>query len=179
MYALVDYFEDYDYPLAFCFSDSYYVYVEFEKMRRFYKSVTGHEEFVRDGEDQDRHLRDMPFGAFGILPPEAVEDFAARYGHLGLQFVPYHPGYYDINRAGTTKAVGVKKLMERCGWKADELLSMGDNDNDVPLMKLVGRSWCMANGSDAAKAAASAIAPPVTEEGVAAALRQEFFPHEF
>lgn len=179
MYALVDYFEDFDYPLAFCFSDSYYVYVEFEKMCGFYEAVTGHRKFVLDGEDQERHLRDMPFGAFGILPPEAVEGFRARYGHLGLQFVPYHPGYYDINRAGVNKAVGVKKLMELTGWKAEELLSMGDNENDIPLMRLVGRSWCMANGSDAAKAAASAIAPPVTEEGVAAALRQEFFPHEF
>ena len=78
MYALVDYFEDFDYPLAFAFSDSYYVYVEFEKMREFYKAVTGHSEFVLDGEDQERHLQDMPFGAFGILPPEAVEGFQAR-----------------------------------------------------------------------------------------------------
>lgn len=169
MYALVDYFEDFDYPLAFAFSDSYYVYVEFEKMREFYKAVTGHSEFVLDGEDQERHLQDMPFGAFGILPPEAVEGFQARYGHLGLQFVPYHPGYYDINRAGVNKAVGVKKLMELTGWKAEELLSMGDNENDIPLMQLVGRSYCMANGTEAAKAAASAIAPPVTEAGVAAA----------
>lgn len=178
MYALVDYFEDFDYPLAFAFSDSYYVYVEFEKMREFYKAVTGHSEFVLDGEDQERHLQDMPFGAFGILPPEAVEGFGARYGHLGLQFVPYHPGYYDINRAGVNKAVGVKKLMELTGWKAEELLSMGDNENDIPLMQLVGRSYCMANGTEAAKAAASAIAPAVTEEGVAAALQKEFFPHE-
>ena len=179
MYALVDFCDDYSYPLQFNFRDAYYAYAGYEYLRDTYARAKGSGLACLDGEDQDRHLRDMPFGAFGILPPEAVEDFAARYGHLGLQFVPYHPGYYDINRAGTTKAVGVKKLMERCGWKADELLSMGDNDNDVPLMKLVGRSWCMANGSDAAKAAASAIAPPVTEEGVAAALRQEFFPHEF
>lgn len=178
MYALVDYFEDFDYPLAFCFSDSYYVYVEYAKMREFYRAVTGHSEYVLDGEDQVRHLQNMPFGAFGILPPQAVEGFKARYGHLGLQFVPYHPGYYDINRAGTSKAVGVQKLMERTGWKAQELLSMGDNENDIPLMKLVGRSYCMANGTEAAKAAASAIAPAVTEEGVAAVLQREFFPHE-
>ena len=72
----------------------------------------------------------------------------------------------------------MKKLMELTGWKAEELLSMGDNENDIPLMKLVGRSYCMANGSESAKAAASAIAPPVTEEGVAAALQKEFFSHE-
>ena len=178
MYALVDYFEDYDYPLAFCFDDSYYVYVEFEKTRAFYRKVTGHDEYVLNGEDQTRHLRGMPFGAFGMLPPAAVEDFSRRYGHLGLQFVPYHPGYYDINRAGTDKGLGLRLLMERTGWQPGEILAMGDNENDIPMLSLAGGSYCMANGSPKAKAAARSIAPAVTENGVAAVLQKEFFPHE-
>ena len=178
MYALVDYFEDFDYPLAFCYSDHYYAYVEYERICELYRQVIGHCRHMVDGEDQERHLQDMPFAAMGILPAEGVEGFAARYGHLALQFVPYHPCYYDINRAGTTKATGVRKLMERTGWKPEELMSFGDNENDVPLMKLVGRAWCMANGTPSAKAAAHCIAPAVTESGVAAVLKQEFFPHE-
>lgn len=178
MYALVDYFEDFDYPLAFCFGDSYYVYVEYQRMRRFYRQVTGHCEYVLDGEDQTRHLQDMPFGAFGILPPGAVEGFAARYGHLGLQFVPYHPGYYDINRQGMNKAVGLQTLLRRTGWQPGELLCMGDNENDIPLMRLVGRAYCMENGTPAAKAAAHCIAPGVQQAGVAAVLRREFLDHE-
>lgn len=174
MYALVDYFEDYNYPLAFCFAEDYYVYVEYERMRAFYKQATGHDEYVRDGEDQTRHLQGMPFGAFGILPPEALQGFAARYGHLGLQFVPYRPGYYDINQKGMNKAVGVSRLMQLTGWRANELVSVGDNDNDVALMELAGLSYCMAGGSPRALAAAKRTAPGVLENGVAAVVQEVF-----
>lgn len=178
MYALVDFCEDYDHSLAFCFEDSYYVYVEYETMRDFYRQVTGHTALVRDGEDQVRHLQSMPFGAFAILPPAALAAFEARYGHLGLQFVPYRPGYYDVNRKGINKAVGVRLLMQRTGWKADELVSVGDNDNDVELMRLAGLSYCMADGSEKAKTAAKRLTPGVQENGVAAAVKEVFLQNE-
>lgn len=174
MYVLVDYFEDYDHPLAFCFADDYYVYVEYERMKAFYKQATGHDEYVRDGEDQTRHLQSMPFGAFGILPPAALAGFEARYGHLGLQFVPYRPGYYDINQKGMNKAVGAAHLARLAGWRPDELVSVGDNDNDAALMEFVGLSYCMASGSAKALAAAKRVAPGVLENGVAAVAREVF-----
>ena len=172
MYALVDYFEDFDYPLAFCYSDNYYVYVEFERMREFYKVATGHDEYVLDGEDQTRHLQDMPFGAFGIIPPEKLEDFDARYGYLGLQFAAYKPGYYDIMQKGVNKGHGLEELMKRKGWKKEELIAIGDSDNDVSMLELAGLSYCMQNGSEASKAAADRIAPHVKDNGVAAAIRE-------
>lgn len=106
MYALVDFFEDFDYPLAFNFADNYYVYVEYKAMWEFYKKATGHGEYVLDGEDQDRHLESMPFGAFAILPPEQVEKFQEKYGYLGLKFVPYRPGYYDVMQADVDNGPG-------------------------------------------------------------------------
>lgn len=36
-----------------------------------------------DGEDQDRHLIDMPHAAFAVLPSAALEEFNKKYGHLG------------------------------------------------------------------------------------------------
>lgn len=174
MYALVDFFEDFDYPLAFCFPDKYYVYVEYKPMRDFYQSATGHGEHVADGEDQDRHLEGMPSGAFAILPPEKVADFQERYGYLGLKFVPYRPGYYDVIQADVDKARGMERLMELTGWKPEELVFLGDNDNDVAMMQLAGCSYCMANGSEKAKAAAKHIAPDVQEEGVRQVVEELF-----
>ena len=67
MYALVDFFEDYDYPLRFQFSDGNYVYVGYaESLARHKAQHSGVRLF--DGEDQDRHLQDMPYSAFGCLP---------------------------------------------------------------------------------------------------------------
>ena len=60
MYALVDFCEDYNYPLQFNFRDGYYAYCEYESLRDFYAQLSGSGLTCKDGEDQDRHLIDMP-----------------------------------------------------------------------------------------------------------------------
>ena len=71
MYALVDFCEDYNYPLQFNFRDGYYAYCEYESLRDFYAQLSGSGLTCKDGEDQDRHLIDMPHAAFACLPDEA------------------------------------------------------------------------------------------------------------
>lgn len=175
MYALVDYFEDYDAPLAFCFEDKYHVYVEYEAM---VKCAPGYEAFLANGQDQNRHLQSMPFGGFAMLPAELLAGFHSRYGHLGLQLVPIRPGSYDVVQAGVNKAMGMQALLEKSGIAADQLVFIGDNDNDREAMAMAGLSYCMENGSELAKAAAHRIAPSVYENGVAAAIKEVFFAHE-
>ena len=116
----------------------------------------------------------MPCGAFAILPPEKVADFQERYGYLGLKFVPYRPGYYDVMQADVDKTKGMERLMKLTGWKPEELVFVGDNDNDVAMMGLAGCSYCMGSGSEKAKAAAKHIAPGVQEEGVRQVLEELF-----
>ena len=67
MYALVDFCEDYNYPLQFNFRDGYYAYCEYESLRDFYAQLSGSGLTCKDGEDQDRHLIDMPHAAFASL----------------------------------------------------------------------------------------------------------------
>ena len=71
MYALVDYCEDYDYPLQFNFRDGYYAYCGYEAFRRRYEQLGSPGLACLDGEDQDRHLVDMPHAAFMFCPEEA------------------------------------------------------------------------------------------------------------
>ena len=60
MYALVDFCEDYNYPLQFNFRDACYVYCEYEALRNNYAKMGSSGLTCVDGEDQDRHLIDMP-----------------------------------------------------------------------------------------------------------------------
>ena len=99
MYALVDFCEDYEYPLGFSFSDGGYVYLDHEAFH-VQEKAAALEGCLKDGEDQDRHLLDMPFSAFGMLAAEDIAKFQAKYGYLGLQFLPYHVTGCDILRAG-------------------------------------------------------------------------------
>ena len=109
MYALVDFCEDYNYPLQFNFRDGYYAYCEYESLRDFYAQLGSSGLTCKDGEDQDRHLIDMPHAAFACLPDEALEAFSRKYGHLNLRFMmvgavregSWH--CYDIVREGIDK----------------------------------------------------------------------------
>ena len=114
---------------------------------------------LKDGEDQDRHLLDMPFSAFGMLAAEDIAKFQAKYGYLGLQFLPYHVTGCDILRAGQDKATGLQALLDHLGLAAADCIAVGDGPNDAGMLALAGRSYCMADGMKTAKAAAKALAP--------------------
>ena len=116
MYALVDFCEDYNYPLQFNFRDACYVYCEYEALRNNYAKMGSSGLTCVDGEDQDRHLIDMPHAAFAAVPPEHVADFMAKYGHLNLNWMQVGAknadgyGFYDIVRGGMNKGVGLADL---------------------------------------------------------------------
>ena len=173
MYALVDFFEDYDYPLRFQFSDGNYVYVGYaESLARHKAQHSGVRLF--DGEDQDRHLQDMPYSAFGCLPQAAAAQFQQKYGYLGLRFVYSYPGSdgCDILKDGIDKGYGLRALARLAGLDPVACVAVGDGDNDAAMLQAAGLGVAMGNASAAAKAAAGQIGPDAAPCGVAQLCRQ-------
>ena len=181
MYALVDFCEDYNYPLQFNFRDACYAYCEYEYLHRGYQQMNSIGLDCVDGEDQDRHLIDMPHAAFAAVPPERVADFAAKYGHLGLHWMQVGAQnadglcYYDIVRGGMDKGVGLADLCEKMGLTLADAVAAGDSANDVAMLKAAGLGCCMANGTPDAKAAANRIIGDVREDGLADLIEELWF----
>ena len=181
MYALVDFCEDYNYPLQFNFRDACYAYCVYEYLHRGYQQMNSIGLDCVDGEDQDRHLIDMPHAAFAAMPPERVADFAAKYGHLGLHWMQVGAQnadglcYYDIVRGGMDKGVGLADLCEKMGLTLADAVAAGDSANDVAMLKAAGLGCCMANGTPDAKAAADRIIGDVREDGLAALIEELWF----
>ena len=181
MYALVDFCEDYNYPLQFNFRDACYAYCEYEYLHRGYQQMNSIGLDCMDGEDQDRHLIDMPHAAFAAVPPEHVADFTAKYGHLGLHWMQVGAQnadglcYYDIVRGGMDKGVGLADLCEKMGLTLADAVAAGDSANDVGMLKAAGLGCCMANGTPDAKAAADRIIGDVREDGLADLIDELWF----
>lgn len=181
MYALVDFCEDYNYPLQFNFKDACYAYCEYEYLHKGYRQMNSIGLDCVDGEDQDRHLIDMPHAAFAVLPPERVADFNAKYGHLGLHWMmvgaPNADGYcyYDIVRGGIDKGVGLADLCAQMGLTLADAAAAGDSANDVGMLKAAGLGCCLANGTPDAKAAADRIIGDVREDGLAELIEELWF----
>ena len=117
---------------------------------------------LRDGEDQVRHLQDMPFGACAAMDARHAAAFEAKYGHLGLRFIPFAPGRYDVLRAGAGKAAGVGRLLERLGISWAETAAFGDGENDAELLEAAGFAVAMEGGAQSLLAL----------DGAAAAVRE-------
>ena len=181
MYALVDFCEDYNYPLQFNFRDACYAYCEYEYLHRGYQQMNSIGLDCLDGEDQDRHLIDMPHAAFAAVPPDRVADFHAKYGHLGLHWMQTGAKnadglcYYDIVRGGMDKGVGLADLCEKMGLTLADAVAAGDSANDVGMLKAAGLGCCMANGTPDAKAAADRIIGDVREDGLADLIDELWF----
>ncbi|MGN0661836.1 MAG: HAD family hydrolase [Faecalibacterium sp.] len=181
MYALVDFCEDYNYPLQFDFRDAYYAYCEYATLKSRYDQMHSAGLTCLDGEDQDRHLIDMPHAAFAVLPPEAVTAFQKKYGHLGLHFMrvggiePDGTSYYDIVRGGIDKGVGLRDLCDQMGLTLAQAVAAGDSANDIGMLQAAGLGCCMANGTPEAQAAADRVIGDVREDGLAALIEELWF----
>ena len=181
MYALVDFCEDYDYLLQFNFRDAYYAYCGYEGLRSRYERMDSPGLACVDGEDQDRHLIDMPHAAFMVAPEEAVEAFQKKYGHLNLHFMRVggqdEMGWccYDIVREGVDKGTGLAGLCEAMGITLEETVAAGDSANDIGMLRAAGLGCCMDNGSPDAKAAADRIIGDVREDGLADLIEELWF----
>jgi hydroxymethylpyrimidine pyrophosphatase-like HAD family hydrolase len=92
-----------------------------------------------------------------------------------IHIVPSHPYMVEGLPAGVDKGQGLAWLADYCGIPQTAVLAVGDNDNDVPMILWAGVGVAMGNASPAARAAADWVAPPVAEDGAAAALEKFVF----
>ena len=181
MYALVDFCEDYNYPLQFNYRDAYYAYCEYDALKSFYDAMPKSGLTCLDGEDQDRHLIDMPHAAFVVMPPQELTHFNEKFGHLNLHFMQVggvgKDGWccYDVVRGGMDKGVGLADLCEKIGLTLADAVAAGDSANDVGMLKAAGLGCCMSNGTPDAKAAADRVIGDVREDGLAALIEELWF----
>ncbi len=89
-----------------------------------------------------------------------------------ITVVPSHPILVEGLPRGMSKAVGLEWLAQQLNIKREEVLAVGDNDNDAEMLKWAGVGVAIGGGSPAALAAADWIAPPVSEDGAAVALEE-------
>ena len=56
-----------------------------------------------------------------------------RYGHIVRAYANYMS--VDITPPGTDKSSGIKRMLELKGWQGAEVHTIGDGDNDLPMLQ--------------------------------------------
>lgn len=105
------------------------------------------------------------------------EDQSAHYLQLLSQFknlacikiFSWEKGKFDIyiSHKDATKEHAARKLIELLSLTSDEVIGVGDGNNDIPLLSVCGLKVAMGNAFDSVKEYADYTAPTLEEDGVA------------
>ena len=80
----------------------------------------------------------------------------------------------EINNRGVSKGRAVKALADYYGFTREEIVCIGDNENDISMIEYAGFGVAMGNAIDEVKALADYITDTNKENGVAKAIKKIF-----
>ena len=110
---------------------------------------------------------EAPWSAAG----DPLREIEAWLGNA-LQVSRTHPRLVELTAPGVDKGRGLLDLCHLLDIEPTRVLAVGDNDNDVPMLRVAGIAVALDDGSPAARAAADWVAPAFAEHGAANALRR-------
>lgn len=106
-----------------------------------------------------------------VAPPERRRRLLSELAALGIcEVTTSMPTNIECNALGATKATGIALLCRHLGITPDEVLVIGDSENDLPMFAAAGHAAAMGNACDAVKACATFITDTNEHDGVAKAI---------
>ncbi len=107
--------------------------------------------------------------------PETLDKWAEELKEKGLDkttFVKSRRYFMEFFSKDVSKAVAMEKLGQYYGIDKSQMIAIGDQTNDLPMIEYAGLGVAMANAVDSVKAAADYITTSNTEDGVARVIRK-------
>lgn len=131
---------------------------------------------------RETHLLTHPFGPIPKLlciveraedlpgfMEEAQEHFKGR-----LAFTRSWSDFAEAYRPGVNKGTALRALAEQMGLKKEEVLSIGDDMIDLPMIQEAGIGCAVANALDKVKQAADYVSPYTNDEDAVARMIDKF-----
>ena len=86
--------------------------------------------------------------------------------------------YLELLPAGASKGGALRELAAHLAVPLDRVIAVGDEENDVEMLRAAGLGVAMPHAPEAVRAAADRVAPPASEGGLLALFR-ELLPKHF
>lgn len=89
-----------------------------------------------------------------------------------LEMMRVSDNWLDVSPKGITKVVGIYQVMKKLGLTEDEVMCLGDSENDVTMLSSFHYSFAMGNADSKIKAIANYSTASNKEDGVAQAIHK-------
>lgn len=83
----------------------------------------------------------------------------------------WNPLFTDVVPQGSSKAVGMDKILAYYNIELQDTMAFGDGGNDIPMLCHAGIGVAMGNAENKVKEAATYVTSPVDEDGILKALK--------
>ena len=109
----------------------------------------------------------MKMGAF-VLTDELAQKLLEKGSPIpGIAFLRTGDGIIELNSTNASKGNALYILCEKLGIQLENVLAIGDNENDISMLHAAGISAAMRNAEDDVKQAAKFVAGNNEEDGAA------------
>ena len=177
---LIRFSREHGYPLNFYHRDRLYAeaFPQRAELRDLYSRRTGAEyDYV---EDLEREFSGVgPTKIILLAYPDECDRLLARFQEelRGQIFVTKsEPEYLEIMAPGVNKGTALRLIGGHYGFRVEEVLAVGDAENDLDMLLTAGVGVAMANSPSAVKAAARYVTEKSNNEaGAAEAIRRWAF----
>ncbi len=106
------------------------------------------------------------FVADALQATRLFNELRSQFGAV-LQVVQSHPRFIELTHRDVSKGKAVEWLAARWQIPRDQVLAMGDHDNDRSMIAWAGYGVAMGNAIDEVKAIADFVAPNAEADGAA------------
>ena len=117
-----------------------------------------------------------PYKVLAFQEPDQVLGEVARinraYPELFACFSK--PEFIEVSNRDTNKAHALQMLADRYGIPIEEVIAVGDSNNDVPMLAYAGLGAAVANARPEARQAADLVLPDTNDEDAVAHLIERF-----
>ncbi|MCY3899810.1 MAG: HAD family hydrolase [Caldilineaceae bacterium] len=103
--------------------------------------------------------------------PDQTAALQKRFGE-GVHMSRSHQYLVEGTAPEATKGHGLLWLSKRLGVQPERVLAIGDNENDIPMLREAGVAVCMGQSTAVVRAEADWVAPTLEEDGAAVALER-------
>jgi hydroxymethylpyrimidine pyrophosphatase-like HAD family hydrolase len=118
-----------------------------------------------------------PLRVVSFADEQNIMDIIPAVSTLDCSWILTRRGNYDsdeiaLMHPGCSKASAVRALAAHFDIALEQVMALGDNNNDIQMLRTVGWGVAMGHAPDAVKAAAQAITTSNREDGVALAIER-------
>ncbi len=170
---IADYGQRQGWTINAYFDDELYVSSLNQDVRDYAKhvkvGVTAVGDLVKFIEDGSKRLSKMMIISEPEQTLERIEELRPLVGE-GCQLLRSRPKFIEITNSQAHKGNALLWLAQSLGIEVDEVMAIGDSQNDITMIKMAGFGVAVANASQEVQAAADHVVASHHDDGVAQAI---------